>query len=49
MRSENVMLSDLQDDVLYEAWNKAVEQKLDATFIAILKQEIEKRGFVPSN
>ncbi|MEB5481803.1 sporulation histidine kinase inhibitor Sda [Shouchella clausii] len=41
------MLSDLQDDVLYEAWNKAVEQ--NATFIAILKQEIEKRGFVPSN
>ncbi len=29
------MLSDLQDDVLYEAWNKAVEQKLDEAFIAI--------------
>ncbi|MDO7268068.1 sporulation histidine kinase inhibitor Sda [Shouchella clausii] len=43
------MLSDLQDDILYEAWNKAVEHNLDAAFIAILKQEIEKRGFIPSN
>lgn len=34
------MLSDLQDDVLYEAWNKAVEQ--NATFIAILKTRNRK-------
>ncbi|WP_082407137.1 sporulation histidine kinase inhibitor Sda [Bacillus sp. JCM 19041] len=43
------MLSELKDDLLIEACNKAIQINLEADFIELLKQEIERRGMFISN
>ncbi|WP_428911663.1 sporulation histidine kinase inhibitor Sda [Niallia sp. Krafla_26] len=38
------MFSSVSNEKLVEAYDKAVEQKLDKDFILLLRKEIERRG-----
>ncbi|MFB4212265.1 sporulation histidine kinase inhibitor Sda [Shouchella sp. JSM 1781072] len=40
------MLQKLSDDLLLETYNRAIDLSLNADFISILKQELQRRGLL---
>ncbi|UTR07264.1 sporulation histidine kinase inhibitor Sda [Alkalihalobacillus sp. LMS6] len=40
------MLQKLSDDLLLETYNRAIHLSLNADFISILKQELQRRGLL---
>ncbi len=41
-----VMLQQLSDDLLLEAYDRAIQHCLNADFISIIKQELRRRGLL---
>lgn len=37
-------MKSLSDDLLYESYTKALEIKMDESFIKLLKEELKRRG-----
>ncbi|GAF18088.1 hypothetical protein JCM19046_2641 [Bacillus sp. JCM 19046] len=40
-----MLIENIENDVLLEAYHKAIEKQLDDDFILILKSELIRRGF----